>query len=53
MELDHQQMAGASFGKPIAAALPGIRGDWWGVTPVQKMQGSILFVKKSLENVVK
>lgn len=27
MELDHQQMAGASFGKPITAAVPGIRGD--------------------------
>lgn len=27
MELDHQQMAGASFEKPITAAVPGIRGD--------------------------
>lgn len=27
MELDHQQMAGASFGKPITAAVSEIRGD--------------------------
>lgn len=27
MELDHQQMAGASFGKPITAVVPGIWGD--------------------------
>lgn len=37
MELDHQQMAGASFGKPITAAVPGLRGDSsevtaWGFT---------------------
>lgn len=27
MELDHQQMAGASSEKPITAVVPGIRGD--------------------------
>lgn len=42
MELDHQQMAGASFGKPITAAVPGIRGDssevgWLGISPVRKL----------------
>lgn len=49
MELDHQQMAGASFGKPITAALPGIWGDWLpGVSPVQKLHPFGSFIWFSL-----
>lgn len=50
MELDHQQMAGASFEKPITAAVPGIGGDsaevtaWDFTCSKAATRGSILLV---------